>query len=72
MKGKFVFDTKGILELVEEAEVETPKKKTKKRRTTGTTTPEIEDEEEEGIVENISESESDYIVVASSRSRSTR
>ncbi|KAM0706130.1 hypothetical protein Q7P35_006679 [Cladosporium inversicolor] len=50
-KGKFVFNTKEILELVEEAEAEASKGKLKKRRTTRATTPEIEDEEEEGIEE---------------------
>ena len=68
VKGKFVFNTKEILELVEEAEVEASKGKLKKRRTTRDTTPEIEDEGEEGIEESIYESESDCIIVASSRS----
>ena len=68
IKGKFVFNTKEILELVEEAEVEASKRKSKKRRTTRATTPEIEDEGEEGIEESIYESESDCIIVASSRS----
>jgi hypothetical protein len=31
-------------------------------------TPKIEDEEEEDIKENISESKSDYIIIASTRS----
>ena len=68
IKGKFVFNTKEILELVEEAEAEASKGKSKRRRTTRATTPVIEDEEEEGIEESIYESESDYIIVASSRS----
>lgn len=42
----------------------------KKRRTTRATTPEFEDEREEGIDEDIYESESDCIIVASSRSKS--
>jgi hypothetical protein len=70
IKGKFVFNTQEILELVEEAEVEASKGKTKKRRTTKVITPEIEEEEEEGIEEDISESKSDCIIVASSRSKS--
>jgi hypothetical protein len=70
IKGKFVFNTQEILELVEEAEVEASKGKTKKRRTTKVITPEIEEEEEEGIEEDVSESESDCIIVASSRSKS--
>ncbi|KAM0708863.1 hypothetical protein Q7P35_002899 [Cladosporium inversicolor] len=58
VKGKFVFNTKEILELVEEAEAEVSKGKSKKRRTTRAITPEIEDEEEEGIEDSIYESES--------------
>ncbi|KAM0713368.1 hypothetical protein Q7P35_000821 [Cladosporium inversicolor] len=68
VKGKFVFNTKEILELVEEAEAEASKRKSKKRRTIRATTPETEDEEEEGTEENIYENESDCIIVASSRS----
>ena len=68
IKGKFVFNTKEILELVEEAEVEASKGKSKRRRTVRATTPIIEDEEEESIEESIYESESDCIIVASSRS----
>jgi hypothetical protein len=60
---------KEILELVEEAEVEASKGKSKRRRTTRATTPVIEDEGEEGIKESIYESESDCIIVASSRSK---
>jgi hypothetical protein len=67
IKGKFVFNTKEILELVEEAEAEASKEKSKKRRTIRATTPEIEDKEEEGIEESIYKSESDCIIVASSR-----
>jgi hypothetical protein len=67
VKGKFVFNTKEILELVEEAEAEVSKGKLRKKRLTRVTTPEIEDEEEEGIEEDIYESESDCIIVASSR-----
>jgi polynucleotide 5'-kinase involved in rRNA processing len=69
IKGKFVFNTKEILELTEEVEVEASKGKSKRRRTTRATTPVIEDEEEEGIEESIYESESDCIIVASSRSK---
>jgi hypothetical protein len=67
VKGKFVFNTKEILELVEEAEAEASKGKSKKGRTTKAITLEIGDEEEEGIEENISESGSDCIIVASRR-----
>jgi hypothetical protein len=68
IKGKFVFNTKEMLELVEKAEAEASKRKSKKRRTTRAITPEIEEEEEEDIENSIYESESDCIIVASSRS----
>jgi hypothetical protein len=67
IKGKFVFNTTEILEIVEKAEAEVSKGKAKKRRTTRAMTPEIGDEEEEGIEESIYESENDCIIVASSR-----
>jgi hypothetical protein len=70
VKGKFVFNTKEILELVEEAEVEASKGKAKKRRTIRAISLEDEEEEEEGIENSEYESESDCIIVASSRSRS--
>jgi hypothetical protein len=66
IKGKFVFNTQEILELVEEAEAEASNSKTKKRRMMKTMTPGIEDEEKEGTEENISENESDCIIVACS------
>jgi hypothetical protein len=68
IKRKFVFNTQEILEVVEKAEAEVSRRKTKKRRTTKATTPETEEEEEEGIESNTSESESDCIIVASSKS----
>jgi hypothetical protein len=68
IKGKFVFNTKEILEVVEKAEAEALKEESKKRRTTKVITPEIKEEEEEGIEESIYESESDCIVVVSRRS----
>jgi hypothetical protein len=71
VKGKFVFNTKEILDLVEEAEVEASKGKSKKRRTTRAMTPRIGDEEEEGIENSIYKSEGDCIIVASSRSKQT-
>ena len=67
IKGKFVFNTQEILELVEEAEAETSKRKLKKKRTMRATTPEIESKQEEDIKEDVSESGSDCIIVASSR-----
>jgi hypothetical protein len=59
-----------MLEVVEKAEAEALKRKAKKRRTARATTPEIGDEEEEDIKENTSESESNCIIVASSRLKS--
>jgi mannose-1-phosphate guanylyltransferase len=70
IKGKFVFNTQEILEVVEKAEAEASTGKAEKRRTIKATTPEIEEEEEESIDEDISESESNCIIVASSRSKS--
>jgi hypothetical protein len=70
IKGKFVFNTQEILGLIKEVEAEVLKRKAKKRRTARATTPEIRDKEEEDIKENTSESESDCIIVASSRSKS--
>jgi len=66
IKGKFIFDTQEILELVKEAQAEASKKK----RAARAITPEIEAEKEEDIEEDISEGESDCIVVASSGLRS--
>jgi hypothetical protein len=59
---------KEILELIEKAEVEVSKGKVKKRRITRATTPKDKDEEEEDIENNIYKSESDRIIVASTRS----
>jgi septum formation inhibitor MinC len=67
IKGKFVFNTQEILELVEEAEAETLKRKLKKKRTIRATTLEIESKQEEDIEEDMSESRSNCIIVASSR-----
>jgi hypothetical protein len=68
VKGKFVFNRKEILELVEEVEAEASKRKSKKRRTIRATTPEIEEEEEEDTENSIYKNKSDCIIVASSRS----
>jgi hypothetical protein len=70
--GKFVFNKKEILELVEEVENEVSKRKTKKRRIIKAITPKIEEEEDEHIKKDNSESESNCIIVASSRSKSRR
>ncbi|KAM0705427.1 hypothetical protein Q7P35_008217 [Cladosporium inversicolor] len=69
VKGKLVFNTKEILKLVEEAKAEASKGKSKKRRTTRAKTPEIEDGEEEEVEASISEGESDFIIVTSTKSR---
>jgi vacuolar-type H+-ATPase subunit I/STV1 len=70
--GKFVFNKKEILELVKKAENEVLKRKIKKRQTTKAIAPEIEEEEDEYIKKDSSESKSDCIIVASSRSKSRR
>lgn len=72
VKGKFVFNTKEILKLIKEVEAEALKGKSKIRQMTRAITPEIKDKEEEDIEESIYESKSDYIIVASSRSRSSK
>jgi hypothetical protein len=59
-----------MLEVVKKAEAEASKEKLKKRRTIKAIIPEIKEEEEEGIEEDISKSESDCIIVASSRLKS--
>jgi hypothetical protein len=48
------------------------KGKLKKRRIIRAITPKIEDEEEEDIEESIYQSESDCIIIASSRSKSSK
>lgn len=70
IKGKFVFNTEELLEIVENAEAEASKRKGKRSRTTRGITPEIEENEEEGIENDRYEGESDCIIVASSRSKS--
>ena len=52
VKGKFVFNTKEILELVEEADVEASEGKSKKKRISKAITLQFEEGEEEAI-ENI-------------------
>ena len=65
IKGKFVFNTREILEVVEKAEAEASTKKSRKRRRTKSPTPEIE-EDEENVLEILSEeSEGECIIVAS-------
>jgi hypothetical protein len=70
IKGKSVSNTQKILELVEEAEAEASKGKSKKRRTTKAIISKIEEEEEGDNEGDMSESGSDCINVASSRSKS--
>jgi hypothetical protein len=60
----------GLISVPKKAEVEALKRKAKKRRTIKASTPEIKEEEEESIDKDISESKSDCIIVASSRSKS--
>ena len=67
IKGKFVFNTLEILEVVKKAEAEAAAKKTKRRRRTKEATLEIEDEIEEVLEESSKDSEGDCIVVAQRR-----
>jgi len=47
IKGKFVFNSKELLDLIAKAEAEALERKTKKGRKKQATTPEIEEEEED-------------------------
>ena len=67
IKGKFVFNTWEILEVVEKAEVEVAKKKAKKKRTVGSRTPEIESEVDEALEDSPSDFDDDYIIIAARR-----
>jgi len=65
IKGKFVFNTREILEVVEKAEAEAATTKSKKRRRRRSPTPEIEEEREEVFEILSEESEGENIFVAS-------
>jgi hypothetical protein len=67
IKGKFVFNTQEILEVVEKAEVEAAKKKAKKKRTVGSRTPEIKSEVDEALEDSPSDFDDDCIIVAARR-----
>jgi hypothetical protein len=67
IKGKFVFNTQEILEVVEKAEAEAAKKKAKKKRTVGSRTSEIESEVDEAPEDSSSDSDGDCIIVAARR-----
>jgi hypothetical protein len=67
IKGKFVFNTQEILEVVEKAEAEAAKKKAKKKRTVGSRTSEIESEVDEAPENSSSNSDDDCIIVAARR-----
>ena len=64
IKGKFVFNTREILEVVEKAEAEASTRKSKKRRKKRSPSPEIEEEIEESIENILEESEGEEIIVA--------
>jgi hypothetical protein len=66
IKGKFVFNTQEILEVVEKAEAEAAKK-AKKKRTVGSRTSEIESEVDEAPEDSSSDSDDDCIIVAARR-----
>jgi hypothetical protein len=67
IKGKFVFNTQEILEVVEKAEAEAAKKKAKNKRTVESRTLEIEPEVEEVTEDTYSDSDDDCIIVAARR-----
>ncbi len=67
LKGRFVFNTLEVLDVVEKAEAEAAKKKPKKKRGKQPIAIEIEDDVDEDLEHVSSESESDCIVVAASR-----
>ena len=67
IKGKFVFNTREILEVVEKAEAEASTRKSKKRRRTKSPALEIEEEEEEVLEIQSEESEEECIIVAQRR-----
>lgn len=67
IKGKFVLNTREILEVVEKAEAEASTKTSKKKRRTKSLIPDIEGIEED-VLEIVSEElEGDCIIVASRR-----
>lgn len=63
LKGKFVFNTQEILDVVEKAEAEAATSKSKGKRRKRRNSPQIGEEIEEVLENNDSESESDCIVV---------
>ncbi|WPH01838.1 Hypothetical protein R9X50_00469200 [Acrodontium crateriforme] len=65
IKGKFVFNTQEILDIVTKAKAEVTKRKSKNKRNSRAVSPILEDMEEEDIDNDISLSESDCIIVAS-------
>jgi hypothetical protein len=67
IKGKFVFNTKEILRVVEKAKAEATKGKLKNNRHTNRITPELEVEVEEVFKNISSDSEDDCIIVAARR-----
>jgi hypothetical protein len=67
IKGKFVFNTREILDVVKKAEAEASTRKLKKRRRTKSPSPEIEDKVEEVFEILSEESEGECIIVASRR-----
>ena len=67
LKGKFVFTTQEVLDIVKEAEAETATKKGRKRPHRRSISVEIEDNEEDELENVVSDSESDCIIVAAKK-----
>lgn len=68
LKGRFVFSTQEVLEVVQQAEAETAAKKTRKRKRERSNSIEREEQEDSISQNHSSDSEGDCIIVAASRS----
>jgi hypothetical protein len=67
LKGKFVFSTQEVLDIVKEAEAETAAKKSRKRPRKRSISVEIEEAEEDELENVSSESDSDCIILAAKK-----
>jgi hypothetical protein len=64
LKGRFVFSTQEVLDIVKEAEEDTAAKRSRKRPRKRSISVEIEEDEENELENVSSDSESDCIIVA--------
>lgn len=65
LKGKYVFSTEEVLEIAKEAEVKTAANEALKKRKSSPTMVEVTQTKVDMFESDVSEAESDYIVVAS-------